>query len=121
MAHVLLHYSLGVAVVTLPALGGLVGLLRERKNVATWLGKRLLAAHAIGLFAALPGLLPAMGISEPWCQGWWMNLFLFHPLIDQFKSGGALLAELAILALFALHYAMVLVAIAARSMDGRPT
>ena len=114
MAHVLLHYSLGVACVTLPTLPALIQQCRTGRPVARWLGRRLVLAHVLGLFATIPGGLPAIGIPVSWCTGWWMNIFLFHSLLDRLKPGGALIAELSTVVLFGLQYALVLYALIVR-------
>lgn len=114
MAHVLLHYSLGVACVTVPTIPVLIQQCRTGRSVARWLGRRLLLAHLLGLFATIPGGLPVIGIPVTWCTGWWMNIFLFHNLMDRLKPGGALIAEMSTVALFGLQYALVLYALVAR-------
>jgi hypothetical protein len=71
----------------------------------------LLAAYALGAFAVVPGLLPNLGVPQRIAAGWWMNLFLFHPLIDRARHGGVLVGEALIVTLFAAHYALVLSAL----------
>jgi hypothetical protein len=40
-----------------------------------------------------------------------MNVFLLHPLLDRMKHGGMVPGQIALAALFAAHYALLLAAI----------
>jgi hypothetical protein len=61
-----------------------------------------------------PSLLRMAGVPEGVRAGWWMNVFVFHPLINQIKPGGGLLiGEVLILGVFAMQYALLVLALVA--------
>jgi hypothetical protein len=76
------------------------------KPIRNW----LIAAYGLGLWAVLPGALKRVGVAD----GWWMNVFLLHPLINRMKGGGVLVGEILLVFLFVLQYATILVAIRRR-------
>jgi len=82
--------------------------------MAPWFGKRLITAYALGLFAIIPGILRFVGMPEHMCNGWWMNVFIFYPVINKLKPGGMLVGEALVILCFALQYALLLAALRAR-------
>jgi hypothetical protein len=113
-AHVFLHFGVGML------LGGLLGLkpLLERwylrrplhPGFAWWFA----ATYFGGFWAIAPSLLRMAGVPEGVRAGWWMNVFVFHPLINQIKPGGGLLiGEVLILGVFAMQYALLVLALVA--------
>ncbi|MDA1044335.1 MAG: hypothetical protein O3C57_03825, partial [Verrucomicrobia bacterium] len=70
-------------------LGSLISAPRFLK--ALWRGEALsghfrnwfIASYAAGIFAIIPGVLRRLGLSNALCDGWWMNIFLFYPAINE--------------------------------------
>lgn len=118
MAHVTMHFALGVALATLIQFGKIRRILGSPDKIgnrsdiaALW----MLWSYAWGVFASVPNLLKAAGSPEWFYRGWWMNVFLLHPLIDQYKDGGILWGATGIVGCFAIHYGVILIALS-RSM-----
>ena len=111
MAHTALHFSLGLAIGTIiPAPSVFKQFMRTgRKSgpLRLW----LLASYALGTFATVPNILRSLGVPEIVCSGWWMNLFLFHPLIDRLENGGMLIGELILVGCFSFQYLALLLAL----------
>jgi hypothetical protein len=113
MAHVTLHFSLAAAAASLVLMPRLRRTWQAREPMSGLLGRWLLAAYALGVYASVPSLLRQAGLADAWCDGWWMNVFFFYPSIKRvFPVGGAPLGGAALGALFVLHYGTLLIAIA---------
>ena len=114
MAHTIFHFAVGMAIGTAvlfpPVYRSLTGNGNAAKPMRNW----LLAAYGLGTWAVLPGALKWLGIAD----GWWMNIFLLHPLINRFKNGGVLVGELLVTFFFVLQYVTVLIALRRRQKDG---
>lgn len=117
-AHFLLHFGVGLTCATLALLPRLTRTLFSHQPCANTVGRWILASYGLGLFAAFPNLLSAIGLPHSVIHGWWMNLFLLHPLIDRFHPGGQLLGQLMVAAAFCLHYALILIGLH-RASQGR--
>jgi len=111
MADSTLHFALGLAIGTSILLPGLVKTITSGRITAPSVRRLLSTSYALGAFAIIPNILRHWGLPEFFCSGWWMNLFLFHPMLDKLKPGGALLGEILIVALFLLHYSLIIAAI----------
>jgi len=109
MAHTALHFSIGLAAGALLSAPPVVRKFRRTGQSAMALGIWLGAAYALGIFASVPNILRWMGVPELACSGWWMNVCLFHPLIDDLESGGMLVGELLFAACFGLQYLVLLI------------
>ena len=118
MAHVAFHYALGLGLGTLAVLPVVGGRFIEGRPVSRPLGTLLVASHGLGLFAVVPNILRQAGAPEKLCSGWWMNLFLGHPLLDQVMTGGMLVGVGVILACSLLQYGVLLAAL--RGISRRP-
>lgn len=117
MAHTALHFSVGLAAGTVLPLPAIAKRLARAGRKAGVLGLWLGAAYALALFASVPNILRGLGVPEPICSGWWMNLFLFHPWIDAVEKGGMLVGELLLAACFSLQYLALLLTL--RSIQRR--
>ena len=115
MANPAYHLFAGTATGALVTAPLLYRAWRNGKNVSRPFRKWLLLSYAVGLFAAVPNILSLAGLPDGFCSGWWMNLFLFHPLIDRFEKGGMLIGITGITALFSMQYLLLLTAIARAS------
>jgi hypothetical protein len=123
MAHVTLHFSFGIAVVTAILWRHLWSAWRAGRPMAPLLGRWLLWSYAAGFYATIPSLLRQAGLSEAICDGWWMNTFLLYSLIKRiFTFGGMPLGALALGFCFVVQYTALLAAIvrARRKVSGLP-
>lgn len=91
-----------------------------RRLLVRWIeGRRLAGAflwwfgwcYGAGLFAVAPTFLRRLGFPEGFCDGWWMNLFLFHPLIDHWLPKGRVVGGGLIILMAAAQYALLILAI----------
>lgn len=119
MTHSAIHFSLGVVVTSTFFAPGILHALRRQQKLAPLLLRWLLASYAAGLWAVLPAILRHAGLPESVCGGWWMNLFLFHPLLSQLHLGGVIIGGACLAAVFALQYGTVLLALWSARHPGR--
>lgn len=127
MAHTVLHFAAGLGlgmILAAPALGrALRDAARRRPGTHTPLSAplaRLLAgAWELGLFAIIPNILRAMAMPERFCAGGWMNLFLLHPLLDRWVTGGTVIGGFLMVAALSSQYGLLLLAICL-TRRGRP-
>lgn len=109
MAHSIFHFSVGLAIGTAGFLPGVIKALKSGTKVSPAVARWLILSYGLAAAAVVPNLLRRLGLPEPVVSGWWMNLFVFHPLIDRLKQGGMLFGEVIIAACFTLQYALILV------------
>jgi hypothetical protein len=119
MAHSALHFTAGFVVGSLVAARPVLAAWRKGP-LARPLGRWLLTAYGLGLFATVPSLLHWMGVPLSVCRAWWMNLFLFHPLLTALRPGGMIAAAPALLLCFLLPYGAILLALFRRSNTAAP-
>ncbi|MDI6774234.1 MAG: hypothetical protein QME60_02400 [Verrucomicrobiota bacterium] len=112
MAHSAVHFSLGMLVGSAIALPSLLKAWRAGAKLAGRFRVWMLLSATLGVWAVVPGVLRCAGLSDPVCDGWWMNIFLFYPAINAASSGGVIWGTAAILAAFALQYGLLLAALA---------
>jgi hypothetical protein len=110
VAHSAIHFALGVAAGTALSAPALSRAFARSRKLAMPVLRWLLFSYALGLWAVVPSLLRHAGIPESFCGGWWMNLFLFHPLLARYH-GGTVVASATLLACCAAQYALLLAAI----------
>ena len=106
-----MHFALGLAVGTAVLLPSVLMKLRAREKTSHATGKLIAVSYALAGLAIVPNLLRHSGMPEYFCGGWWMNLFLFNPLLDRLKTGGMLIGEILIVLFFILHYFVILAGI----------
>lgn len=112
MAHAALHFALGMTVGMAAAAPRLRRAWQAGRAIAPAAALWLVTAWAMGGFAIIPSLLRYAGVPESVCGGWWMNLFLFHPLINASLRQNAIAGSAAFMGLFALQYLVILAALA---------
>lgn len=112
MAHAALHFAAGMLVGTAIAAPRLRRAWRARRELAPAFARWLAWSWGGGTFAIVPSLLRYGGIPDWICGGWWMNVFLLHPLINRCLPPATLAGTAAFLGLFAAQYALMLAALA---------
>lgn len=112
-AHPFLHLAFGLCAGALIGFKPLLQCWLDRRPLAGGFLRWYLWSYALAAVAIFPALLHQVGLPAKFCMGWWMNLFLFYPLLGNLKPGGMLVGELAIAAIFAMQYGTLLLAIAA--------
>ncbi len=119
MAHTALHFAVGLGLgmaLAAPALGRAVRDAATRRAGASArlsppLARLLAMSWGLGLFAILPNILHALALPEWFCDGWWMNLFLLHPLLDRWVPGGTVIGGFLLVAALSSQYGLLLLAI----------
>jgi hypothetical protein len=117
MAHTVFHFAVGMAVGTAILLPAVYRRLKNNEATANPIRNWLIAAYGLGAWAVLPGALKRLGVAD----GWWMNVFLLHPLINRMKGGGVLVGEILLVFFFVLQYVTILVALRRRLNSGAGT
>lgn len=120
MAHSTLHFSVGIVAGSAFALPGLLRAWIAGLPIARRFARWLLLSWALGVYAVIPGILRRSGVPEHVCDGWWMNVFLFHPLVHWLRPGAQTSGPLVLGACFAVQYALLLASIASRRKRGGP-
>ena len=108
MAHAALHFSLGMTVAAAATLPHLIHAVRSGVGVASSFRNWVFWSYATGVFGIAPSLLRAIGCPAFFCEGWWMNVFLLHPLLSGMKAGGTIAGPAVLGFCFAAQYATAL-------------
>ncbi len=110
MAHSTLHFSLGWI---LGSLVFFVSSLRIWLNgrASDWFKKWFIWSFAFGVFAVVPGIFLSLRLPNGFCAGWWMNVFVLHPLLDELKPGGITMGPLLLGACLGGQYMLIVVAL----------
>jgi hypothetical protein len=111
MAQSTLHFAFGMAIGSAWALPALWRTWWKGTPVAGAIGRWLLLAYGLGIYATLPNILRRMTQDSEWTTGTWTHIFLLHPLIERLDLPSMAFGELAIAACFAAQYAVILIAI----------
>ena len=112
MAHVTLHFSIGILAATTVMGRGLVRAWRADQPMARRVGRWLIASWALGAAACIPSLLRQAGLPDAICDGAWMNVFLAYPLIKSlFSYGGMPLGVLGLIATTGAQYVFIIACI----------
>jgi hypothetical protein len=114
MAHAALHFAAGAALGMAVAAPAVCRAWKVHQRLAPATARWILAAWAAGFWALVPSVLRHWGAPPALCEGWWMNAFVLHPLLDRLVRGGALVGPAALAAVLALQYAVVLAALRQR-------
>ena len=106
MAHSAMHFGIGLAVGAASGLPFLWTALKEQaaRNSGVW----LTISYVLGAIAVFPSFLGMIGVPESVTSAWYMNIFLFHPLMDRLKPGGKLIGETLVVTCFLFQYSMML-------------
>ena len=77
------------------------------RPTARWIA----ASWALGFYALIPSFLRHWGAPEAICGGWWMNLFVLHPLLERLGHRGPIWGGAALTACYILQYGVALLAL----------
>lgn len=111
MADASLHFALGMAAGMALTAAPVKRAWETGNQLAPAVWRSLRAAWGLGIWAIVPSLLHLLGTPPELSQGWWMNLFLFHPLINHVGRHATLIGAFALVAGLAFQYALVLAAL----------
>ena len=111
MAHSAVHFAFGMSIGTILSMPQLIKTWWREQPASRTTAQWLILSWSLGILAILPGLLRRAGLPNTFCDGWWMNICLFYPLINILKSGGFILGLIGITFLFFLQYSTIMVAI----------
>jgi hypothetical protein len=112
MAHANLHMAAGMAVATAVMVWPVVTAWRSEAPLARPVARLLLSSYVLGLWALIPNLATSAGFSPSIHRAGWANVFLGHAWIDERNDGGLLIGELVMVAIFAFHYGVLVLALA---------
>jgi hypothetical protein len=118
MAHANLHMAAGMALGTAVTLYPVARAWMSRAPLARPVGRMLLAAYALGIWALVPNLVSAAGGPASIHHAVWSNIFLGHAVIDRRKDGGLLIGELVMVAVLLFQFTVLLLALR-RTPPGR--
>ena len=112
MTHSAIHFSLGALAATGLCLPSLARRFRSTGTpLARPLLKWLVCSLGAGLWAVVPAILLHAGVPAAFCHGWWMNVFMLHPLLFRLNLGGTIVATAMLAFCFAVHYGLLLCAV----------
>lgn len=111
MAHANLHMAAGMVLGTAVTLYPVARAWVTRAPLARPVGRMLLAAYALGVWALVPNLVSAAGGPASLHHAFWSNIFLGHAAIDRRKDGGLLIGELVMVAVLFFQFTVLLLAL----------
>jgi hypothetical protein len=112
VAHANLHMAAGMVVGTAVTLIPVARAWLGRAPLARPVGRMLVAAYALGVWALVPNLVSAAGGPASIHHHPASNVFLLHALIDHRKDGGLLIGELVMVAVLVFQFTLLVAAIA---------
>lgn len=112
MAESVFHFAAGLAVGTAVFLPGLVRRFKTGDRMSAFFARWFLVAFSLAALAIVPGLLVRLGLSQRFLDAWWMNIFVFFPLLNSIKQGGFIVGTAIILLCGAVMYGSLMLAIA---------
>ena len=112
MAHSALHFSAGLVTGMAVLAPAALEAFRSGSGLYRAVRRWVAVSWALGVFAIVPSLLHHIGVPPVVCNGWWMNVFFLHSLINGLSQGGDLVGAATLVACFTAQYAAVLAVIA---------
>jgi hypothetical protein len=109
MAQSTLHFGFGMLCATAFSIKPVLSAWLQKNSMAGVIAKWCLTSYGLGLFAVFPAIFRRFTAMEPTHPLW--NLFLGYPLISKLPLPSILLGELVIGSMFAIQYAIILMAI----------
>lgn len=120
MAHANFHMAAGMAIGTAATLLPVARAWFARAPLARPVGRMLVAAYALGIWALVPNLVTAAGGPAGIHHNPVANIFVGHAIIDRREDGGLLLGELGMVAVLVFQFALLVAAIARASGSAGP-
>lgn len=111
MAHANLHLAVGMAVGTAITAWPVVRAVAQARPLARPLARVWLVSLTLGVWALVPNLVSAAGLTSSLHRAAWADLFVGHRTIDGRIHGGLLIGELALVAQLTVHYAVLVWAV----------
>ena len=111
MAHSTLHFAIGLTIGTLYMLVTSAGRLVNQEPASRHLRNCLMLTLSLAIWGIVPNICRRLGLPEDFCAGWWMNLFMLHPVLDKVKTGGQLFGAAWTALCFGFYYVVLLAAI----------
>jgi len=111
MAHAALHFSAGMVAGMVLLAPRLKQAWQTRSQLYAAVKWWILAAWGLGFVAIVPSMLKFAGLPAPFCSGWWMNLFLLHPLLNYFLPQNLIVTSFIFGGLITFQYSVILAAI----------
>lgn len=112
MAHANFHMAAGMAIGTAVTLLPVARAWLARAPLARPVGRMIVAAYALGVWALVPNLVTAAGGPGGIHHHPVSNIFVGHALIDRREDGGLLIGELGMVAVLVFQFALLVAAIA---------
>jgi hypothetical protein len=119
VAHANLHMAAGMALGTALTLIPVARAWLGGGPLARPVGRMLVAAYALGVWALIPNLVSAAGGPAGIHHWFASNIFVGHALIDRKKDGGLLIGEVVMVAVLVFQYAVLVLALVRASRRGR--
>lgn len=112
MAHANFHMAAGMAIGTAVTILPVARAWFARSPLARPVGRMIVAAYVLGVWALVPNLVTAAGGPGGIHHHLVSNVFIGHALIDRREDGGLLIGELGMVAVLVFQFALLVVAIA---------
>ena len=111
MAHSTLHFAVGMVVGSACTVPPLLSAWARQHPLHPPFARWFLSSCAVGLYAALPGLLRHLGVPDAVCDSPWMNVFLLYHEINVVKPGAVTSGPLIMGAILGGQYALLIAAL----------
>jgi hypothetical protein len=111
VAHANFHMAVGMALGTAVTVLPVARAWLARAPLARPVGRMLVAAYALGIWALVPNLVTSAGGPAGIHHHPVANIFVGHAVIDRREQGGLLLGELGMVAVLVFQFALLVVAI----------
>lgn len=108
MADASFHFAAGMATGMLLAAPRLYRAWERGTPLAPEVLRWLATSWGLGFWSIIPSLLGYIGLPASLCQGWWMNLFLLHPLINHHGPHATIIGGAALATCYVAQYLVVL-------------
>jgi hypothetical protein len=118
VAHANFHMAAGMAIGTAVTLLPVARAFVARAPLARPVGRMLVAAYALGVWALVPNLVTSAGGPAGIHHNPVANIFVAHALIDRREDGGLLIGELGMVAVLVFQFTLLVVAIS-RARSGK--
>jgi hypothetical protein len=112
VAHANFHMAAGMAIGTAVTVIPVARAWLAQAPLARPVGRMLVAAYALGVWALVPNLITSAGGPAGIHHHPVANVFVGHALIDRREGGGLLIGELGMVAVLVFQFALLVAAIA---------